>query len=106
MTAPVDRRESPTSRAALAADVSVLGVLKDSRRRVHLGMASQKAAKRLDAAIAAVAELLGADREVDRARAALASPALSQLETAAASSRLRVAEIRRRTALAAMERLP
>lgn len=51
-----DLRESPETRTALLQECSALAVLHDSRRRVRAG--SFKAAKRLDAAIAAVIGLI------------------------------------------------
>ena len=48
-----DRRESRKTRETLDADPGILGVLRDSRRRIRAG--SMKAAQRMDAAIGAVA---------------------------------------------------
>lgn len=50
-----DRRESAVTREALAKDGSVIGILRESRRRVRYG--SKKAAARMDEAIKLVEEV-------------------------------------------------
>lgn len=103
MSAKIDLRESRATRQALAEDSSVLAVLRDSRRRVRSG--SLRAAQRMDAAIAAVQELLAADREYNRARAQMANRHLSDTERMHAGTGMRMASHRRDAALAAMERM-
>lgn len=69
-----DRRESPESVRTLS-DGTVFAILRDSRRRVRLGMPSKKAADRLDVATRAVSELVAAVKEDRAAREAYDRPA-------------------------------
>lgn len=101
-----DRRESPES-ARMLSDGTVFSILRDSRRRVRLGMASKKAADRLDAATRAVSELVHAIKE-DRAARLAMTEAYGRIEGLHERQRLfqrkRDAEDRLTAALAAFEK--
>ncbi|GEM_PF-4856196 len=96
----VDLRESRQTREALAQDSSALAILRDSRRRIRAG--SLKAAQRMDRALAAVQELLAADRDYNKARALMSDQRLSNTERMYAATGLRAAIHRREAAIAAM----
>lgn len=106
MKGATDKRESKVTLDALQADNSVLSILRDSRRRVRLGMASKKAAVRMDAAIAAVEELIAADDEC-YAAAVQVGKCMSvgtEEQKAEAMSRQTKANVRYLIAIAAVKR--